>query len=119
MIINKPWGCYEDYFRDDAVVFKRIEINPGHAISYQTHASRGEFWFIQSGKGIFKFSPGLSPLTNFSVAEVEAGRTIEIPQDMAHQISCIGENPLIIFEMQFGKCSEDDITRLEDPYKRK
>jgi len=117
-IVIKPWGSYEDHYRRDDVVFKVLEISPGQAISYQTHKDRSEFWFIQSGKGLFKFSPDLSPMTNYSVAEVEAGRSIEINAGMAHQITNIGDSPLIIYEMQFGKCDEKDITRLDDPYKR-
>jgi len=118
MIVTKPWGFYEDYYRDGEVVFKRIEINPGHAISYQVHKDRSEFWFIKAGRGQFKFSPDASPKENFSVAVVEEGRSIEINAGIAHQISNIGEVPLIIYEMQFGKCEETDITRIDDPYKR-
>ena len=47
--VDKPWGYYEDYFRGDKAVFKKIVINPDEAISYQLHRGRDEFWYIASG----------------------------------------------------------------------
>ncbi len=42
--VDKPWGYYIDYYRDGAVVFKKIVIFPGQAISYQVHQQRSEVW---------------------------------------------------------------------------
>lgn len=119
-IVEKPWGHYEDYFRGENVVFKKIVINPGHKISYQKHNLRSEFWYVQSGSGILKFSLSQdSPLENYTVKTVLAGETVEIPQLVAHQLICHGEEPLVVYEMQFGpEISEEDIERIEDPYKR-
>lgn len=118
-IIEKPWGYYEDYFRGENVVFKKIVIKPGHKISYQIHQNREELWFIQSGTGLLKFSLDANPMVNYTVKEMVPGENIQIPIGVAHQLICHGEEDLVVFEMQFGsECSEKDIERIEDPYKR-
>lgn len=116
--VNKPWGFYEDFYRSDKVVFKKIVIEPYACISFQVHSERGEFWFIEQGPALFKFSTqSEDQLKNYSLKEVKDGETIEVPPGVAHQI--IADSiPVIIWEMQYGKCSETDIVRLEDPYKR-
>jgi mannose-6-phosphate isomerase len=109
--ILKPWGGYTDIFRSDEVVFKKIVISPGEEISYQRHYKRSEFWYVAEGKGIFRWN-------NVKDWKVEPGFTVEIRKNDSHQVTNTGESDLVIFEMQFGECSEDDIKRLEDKYDR-
>ncbi len=118
VVVKKPWGEYVDLYRSNKVVFKQLTINVGERISYQQHNARSEYWFIAEGSGTLKFSVAGSPLEEYSVAKVNTLDTIEIPSRMAHQIINNGSIPLIIYEMQSGDCSEADIVRLEDPYKR-
>jgi|TARA_R110002051_G_scaffold321212_2_gene408297 mannose-6-phosphate isomerase-like protein (cupin superfamily) len=110
-IIEKPWGQYIDYYRDDCTVFKCISINPGHAISYQYHLHRSELWFIKSGEGEIK-------LNDADWKTISAGQSFLINPKDKHQVRATNST-LHIMEMQFGGCSEDDIVRLEDPYNRK
>ena len=109
--IDKPWGGYTDIFRSDEVVFKKIVISPGEEISYQRHHKRSEFWYVAGGKGTFRWN-------NVKDWKVETGFTVEIRKNDSHQVTNTGESDLVIFEMQFGECSEEDITRLEDKYDR-
>jgi len=118
MIVEKPWGHYEDIYRVGDVVFKRLIIKPGQSISYQTHSKRGEFWFVASGRGQLKFSFDVSPKEVYSVITLEPGQTMDIQKSMAHQATCLGDISLVIYEMQYGECEESDITRIDDPYKR-
>ena len=108
--VVKPWGEYIDIFRSDEVVFKKIVISPGEEISYQQHHKRSEFWYVTEGEGIFRYNN-----TNW---KARPGFTVEVHKNDAHQMTNIGESDLVIFEMQFGECSEDDIKRLEDRYDR-
>ena len=110
--VKKPWGEYTDYKRNDDVVFKKITINPGEEISYQLHHKRTEFWYVIEGTGIMRWN-------NLNNWKVRAGFTIEIRKNDAHQIINTGDVDLVIYEMQFGQCSEDDIVRLEDKYDRR
>lgn len=82
----------------------------GQKLSLQYHNSRGEFWYVVSGDGILtlkgdqiKMSPG-----DYAVIEKEE----------EHMIECVSDEILVIYEMQFGECSEEDIVRLEDKYGR-
>ena len=120
MVVKKPWGTYTDHFRTTDCVFKTIVIKPGEAISYQMHGERSEFWFVSKGKGLIKTSVygADSALSNYLMSEIAEGEFILIPKGTPHQISNNGDDDLIIFEMQFGNCSEDDIIRLHDPYER-
>jgi mannose-1-phosphate guanylyltransferase len=117
--VEKPWGYYIDIVREPTTVFKKIVIKPGQAISYQVHDLRSEFWLIESGNGLFKFSTEESPLLNYSVREVKAGDFIEVHSGVAHQLRCLGDSELCLWELQYGvETSENDIRRLEDPYNR-
>lgn len=118
-LVEKPWGSYTDYHRGEAVVFKSLEIKPGHCISYQKHEHRGEFWFVFQGNPVLKISTMPDPLLNFAQSVLEEGQTVEIPAGMWHQISVPEDGETaIIWEMQYGTCSEDDIERIDDPYNR-
>jgi len=108
--VEKPWGCYTDYYRTDSVVFKRIIVNPGEELSYQQHHKREEFWYVKSGNGTLRL--------NSSKWSVSPGMYFHIKKNEAHQLINNGDEKIIIFEMQFGVCLEEDITRLEDKYGR-
>ena len=110
-VIKKPWGGYTDIFRSKEVVFKKIVVSPGEEISYQQHQKRGEFWYVIEGEGLLRWN-------NINKWKVRPGFTIEIRKNDSHQITNTGENDLVIFEMQYGICLEDDIVRIEDKYGR-
>ena len=108
--VGKPWGYYKDYFRNDQVVFKKIVVQPGQSISYQLHHKREEFWYVVSGRGAMRL--------NASVWKVGPGSYFHIKTNESHQLINNGNDDIVAYEMQFGKCSEEDIVRLEDEYGR-
>lgn len=123
MRVDKPWGYYEDYYRDQVCVFKKIVVSPGQALSYQTHEHRHEVWFVAAGEATVKTSPfsDESALDNYTMSKLSHGDYIFIQALTAHQIANNGDDDLIIFEMQFAPdniCSEEDIERLLDPHNR-
>jgi len=108
--VVKPWGYYEDLFRMKEVVFKRIVVNPSSQLSLQTHSNRGEFWFVTSGTGFMVY--------NDLRKNLKPGDSIEIPIGFVHCLVNNGNEDLVVYEMQYGICSEDDIVRLDDKYDR-
>ena len=115
--VEKPWGYYEDYFRNDKVVFKKIVVNPGENISYQIHNNRDEFWYIASGSGAFVIEDQTNDI--IKAEDYPYGMTsYYIKHGWKHGIKNTGKDPLIIYEMQFGKPDEEDIFRLQDKYGR-
>lgn len=108
--VIKPWGRYVDHYRDSKCVQKTIYVNPKHKLSYQYHSYRGEFWYIEKG---------LARITiNGVTVEVHPGFTIHIDAGVKHRLENVGDEELIVHEMQHGLCSEEDIFRIEDDYKR-
>ena len=114
--VDKPWGCYVDYFRSDNVVFKKLILLANQKLSYQYHENRSEFWYVASGTGLLT--------VNGKQKIVESGDYVLIEKGQKHTIECIanlrtGFNvALVIYEMQYGECDEDEIVRLEDKYGR-
>ncbi len=110
VIVEKPWGSYTDIYRTPTAVFKKIQLKPGGAISYQFHKKREEFWYIDSGIGVMKI--------NEEEFYAKAGDTFYMNKMDRHMIENTGDLMLTIMEMQCGDCREDDIVRLEDKYDR-
>ena len=108
--VNKPWGYYVDYFRSDSVVFKKIAVFPNEKLSYQYHNNRDEFWYIESGSGLLT--------VDGDETFMRPGSSILIKRGENHMVECVSDEVLIVYEMQTGKTSEDDIVRLEDKYGR-
>ena len=109
-IVNKPWGCYVDYFRNDQVVFKKIMVYPEQKLSYQFHNNRHEFWYVVSGDGMLTLKG--------EEIKMVPGDYVVIEKEEEHMIECISDEVLVIYEMQIGSPSEDDIVRLQDKYGR-
>lgn len=112
MIVKKPWGQYEEFYRSDRCVFKILTIDPGQQTSLQKHKQRDETWYVISGEGLSWLSHERTwkPINNDSREY--------IPTNYAHRIKNCGIEPLVIAETQTGVCSEDDIVRYEDDYGR-
>ena len=109
---ERPWGNYtvlDDDAPDHKV--KRLVVHPGRRLSYQRHAQRSEHWFIVSGTALVTLD-GIEHM-------LQAGESIDIPQEGAHRIVNPGERDLVFVEVQHGSYfGEDDIERLEDDYGR-
>ncbi len=106
-----PWGKWEILCDDKEYKVKRIVVNPGQRLSYQTHSKRYEHWMIVKGAGIITLEGKLK--------QVDCGTTIDIPIGAAHRIENTGEVPLVFIEIQTGTYfGEDDIVRLSDDYGR-
>ena len=120
MIVEKPWGSYEDFYRAKDCVMKKLTINPGHQISLQRHSKRSEFWYISEGEPILKISLMPDPTKEFTQSFLRQGETVEIPPGTWHQLFAPENGDIVtIFEIQFGTlCEEDDIERLDDIYGR-
>ena len=110
--VDKPWGYYVDYFRNESVAFKKIVVFPNEKLSYQYHNDRNEFWYIESGAGLLT--------VDGDETFMRPGASVLIRSGEKHTVECVGKDgtELIIYEMQIGKPSEDDIVRLEDKYGR-
>jgi len=107
---NRPWGAYQNLFEASGFLVKLIEVDPGHRLSLQRHSLREEFWVVVSGRGVFRLDD--------EERTISTGDMVRVGLKQVHRVSNTGAEPLLILELQKGRCEEDDIERLEDDYKR-
>ncbi len=108
---TRPWGRFEILADDPAFKAKKIIIDPGAQLSYQSHTQRNEHWVMIAGLA--------TVILNEKAIDLKPGEFIHIPAGSKHRIKNIGTEPLIFVEVQTGSYfGEDDIIRYKDDYNR-
>ena len=108
---HRPWGWFDRLVTGDGFQVKRIVVNPGAALSLQSHLYRAEHWIVVSGTALVTLDGTLST--------VQKNQSIYIPQGAQHRLENKGAAPTVLIEVQTGSYfGEDDITRYEDLYAR-
>ena len=110
VIVEKPWGKFEQYAHNLRSTVKVITVKPGSSLSLQYHHKRDERWVV--------LDPGARIELGDQLLNPEPEETVIIPRGTPHRLSATGETPVRILEISFGKFDEDDIVRLEDLYGR-
>ena len=107
----RPWGQFEILRDENNFKTKKITVDPGEKLSYQSHNQRSEHWIIISGQAEVTLDGKLHQL--------KAGESIYVPQKVKHRIHNVGTEPLVFVEVQVGTYfGEDDIIRYADDYNR-
>lgn len=108
---ERPWGSWHVVEQGEGYKVKRIMVNPGHRLSYQTHEHRSEHWFVVRGTA--------TCLIQGDTTTVCAGESVDVRVGDAHRIINDCDEELVIIEVQRGRyLGEDDIVRLKDDYGR-
>jgi mannose-6-phosphate isomerase len=108
---ERPWGAWYILDTGPGYKVKRIEVQPGHRLSYQTHAHRSEHWLVVAGTA--------TCVIDGSEVVVGPGDHVAVGRGVAHRIGNNESEVLVIIEIQRGAYTgEDDIVRLEDDYER-
>jgi mannose-6-phosphate isomerase len=112
---KRPWGSYKVVAAGktdmgEEFCEKEITVEPGHILSLQSHRHRREQWTVKSGTLIVVLDDAQYTLS--------AGQSIHIPQGAIHCMANGGNEDCIVYELQMGLCSEDDIIRYVDAYGR-
>ncbi len=108
---ERPWGSFTILDAADGYKVKRIEVLPGHRLSYQRHTRRTEHWMVVEGRARVTLDG--------RDVRLEAGDTIDVGIGSAHRVENPGGGKLVFIEIQRGTyLGEDDIERLEDDYGR-
>lgn len=108
---HRPWGWFESLAVGDRFQVKRIVVNPGAALSLQSHHHRSEHWIVVQGTA--KVTIGEE------VKLVSENQSVYIPLGAVHRMENPGMLPMILIEVQTGSyLGEDDIVRYEDVYAR-
>lgn len=109
--VHRPWGTYASLKEEEGYKVKRITVRPGQSLSLQYHHQRAEHWVVVKGVAMVQ------------VGDVEyatlPGQYRYIPLNEKHRLTNIGEEELVLIEVQCGGyLGEDDIVRLADTYGR-
>ena len=109
---HRPWGWFESLAIGDKFQVKRIVVNPGAALSLQSHKYRSEHWIVVAGTA--------RVTVDDKVKLVNEGQSIYVPLGAIHRMENPGKSAMILIEVQTGTYfGEDDIIRYEDDYARK
>jgi mannose-1-phosphate guanylyltransferase / mannose-6-phosphate isomerase len=109
--VNRPWGWFETVDLGKNFKVKRIQVNPGAKLSYQSHQFRNEHWVVINGRATI--------ICNGKKMILEHDSSTYIKMGIKHQLMNLEKNNLEIIEVQTGsKVTEEDIDRFEDIYGR-
>ncbi len=107
----RPWGWYESLALGGRFQVKRIVVNPGAALSLQSHHHRAEHWIVVEGTARVTVDDDVQLITE--------NQSVYIPLGAVHRMENPGKLPLTLIEVQTGSyLGEDDIIRYEDVYAR-
>lgn len=108
---ERPWGQFHIIAKGEGYQVKEIIVKKGERQSLQKHNHRSECWQIIKGKSRVQLED--------KTIHLSKGKNIFISQGELHRIENIGENDLILVEIQIGeRIEEEDIVRIEDDYNR-
>lgn len=108
---HRPWGWFESLVTGDRFQVKRIVVNPGGALSLQSHVHRAEHWIVVEGTA--------RVTVDAKVRTVTENQSVYVPLGAVHRLENPGKVPVVLIEVQTGSyLGEDDIIRYEDAYRR-
>ena len=108
---HRPWGWFESIALGHRFQVKRIHVNPGAALSLQSHHHRAEHWIVVQGTARVTVEDEIRLVTE--------NQSIYIPLGARHRLENPGKVPMTLIEVQTGTyLGEDDIVRYEDGYGR-
>ena len=111
LFASRPWGTWQVLDEGPGYKVKRIEVLPGHRLSYQTHTHRSEHWIVVTGVA--------TCLVDDRTVVAQPGESVHVAVGQAHRIANEHDEELVIIEIQRGSYTEeDDIVRLDDDYGR-
>ena len=109
--IYRPWGNYTSLANDCNWQVKKIIVKQNQSLSLQLHNHRTEHWIVVNGKALVEIDGKKNILSK--------NESTYIPLGIKHRLSNIGNDLLILIEVQSGTyLEEDDIVRFEDNYGR-
>ena len=107
----RPWGWYESIALGPRFQVKRIVVNPGAALSLQSHNHRSEHWIVVEGTAKVTIDDEVKTVTE--------NQSVYIPLGAVHRMENPGKLHLTLIEVQTGSYfGEDDIIRYQDVYSR-
>lgn len=115
MIETRPWGCFYLLQKGEDWWLKLLKINPHGSIDNCSHKYRDERLVIVYGIGTVIVEEDGEE----EIVDLEEGDSIYIPKRCKHQVTNLDKDErLLITEIAFGICEEEDIISHEDTCNR-
>ncbi|MCH8194195.1 MAG: phosphomannose isomerase type II C-terminal cupin domain [Planctomycetes bacterium] len=109
-IIERPWGRYREYARNEPCTVWIVEMKPGEAGSLQSHRNFDELWIM--------LTDGAEVQVGDVVSHPQALEEIFIPRGTKHRLMNPGDQLLRMMEVAYGEVQDADKVRYEDRYGR-
>ena len=110
LIDPRLWGTQTQISLNEATSVAFLQVNPGHALSEQSHQLRSELWIVLSGEMDVELDGEITRLAGF-------GSRIFIPVGAHHRAYGLDE-PCTYLEIAYGHYDPEDIVRYKDMYNR-
>ena len=107
--IERPWGNFRQFTKNDKSTIKIITVNPNEILSLQSHKNRSEFWYVIGGSG--------TVLIDEVKKDTTVGDEHEIKVGEKHRLGA-GPMGIQVLEIAIGDFDEEDIIHYEDKYGR-
>jgi mannose-1-phosphate guanylyltransferase len=110
-LFERPWGTYFNALEEPGFKIKKIVVKPDSRLSLQSHVHRSEHWVVVQGSALITLDE--------KEIKMERDQYIYIPKGSIHRLQNLGQEDLILVEVQLGNyLGEDDIKRYQDDYNR-
>ncbi len=109
-VIERPWGRYREYARNEPCTVWIVEMKPGEAGSLQSHRNFDELWIM--------LTDGAEVQVGEVVSHPKALEEIFIPRETKHRLNNPGSEMIRMMEVAYGDVQDADKVRYEDRYGR-
>ena len=113
--VLKPWGHEIRFAENSKYLGKILYIAKGHRLSRQYHALKDETIFVQHGALMLEL--GMPGTSTFETRIMKYGERFRILPGVVHRFCATVNGPVTLLEVSTPHA--EDVTRLEDDYKRK
>ncbi len=109
-LIERPWGRYREYARNEPCTVWIVEMKPGEEGSLQSHQNFDELWIM--------LTDGAEVTLDEKVLQPKAQEEIFIPRGTKHRLRNPSKELIRMMEVAYGNVQDDDKVRYDDKYGR-
>ena len=109
-VIERPWGRYREYARNEPCTVWIVEMKSGQEGSLQSHQNFDELWIM--------LSDGAEVQVGEEVLHPQAFEEVYIPRGTKHRLSNPSNQLFRMMEVAYGEVRDEDKVRYADRYGR-
>jgi mannose-1-phosphate guanylyltransferase/mannose-6-phosphate isomerase len=110
-VMERPWGRYREYARNEPCTVWMVEMAPGESGSLQSHEGFDELWVMLTDGAVVQVGD--------EVLHPRAYEEIFIARGTKHRLSSeSGTRPVRMVEVAYGEVRDEDKVRYDDKYGR-